>query len=125
MSDTADPFTRALVRMIQSGEFQKLLGCKENQTAAVSFHREHIYQVQLNRHTIVVETQDIETIRRKNAKQWQEIGPPVVSRNRIVLKRDTGKILQVPSWEMVKNQDAKYQRRSVKRIRKTVLIEAT
>ena len=103
MPDDSGQFKRSLLRMLQTGAFQTILGCEEGQCAAVRFHLERIYQVQLNRRTIVVQEQDREAVHRQTHGRWTLLGRPAVSRSRIVLDRDTRKILRAPGLGVAKS----------------------
>ena len=102
MAGEPEQFKHTLVRMLQSGVLQKFLGCEEGQAAAVEFHLGYIYQVQLNRHTIVVEEVETEEVRRKTQGDWVPVAPVSAHRNRIILERRTGKILRSPRWGVLK-----------------------
>jgi len=102
MAGEPEQFKHTLVQMLQSGTLQKFLGCEEGQTAAVEFHLGYVYQVQLNRHTMVVEELETEEVRRKTQGDWASVAPPSAHRNRIILDRRTGKILRAPRLGVLK-----------------------
>lgn len=103
MFDESGHFKRSLLRMLQTGAFQKFLDCEAGQTAAVAFHFGRVYRIDLHRRTMVVEEQDREAVRRQIRGQWKPLGHPYVSRNRVVLDRRTGKILRAPGWGVAKS----------------------
>lgn len=102
MAGEPEQFKHTLVQMLQSGMLQKFLGCEEGQPAAVEFHLGYVYQVQLNRHTMVVEELETEEVRRKAQGDWASIAPRSTHRSRIILDRHTGKILRAPRWGVLK-----------------------
>ena len=90
MLDKDHQFKRSLLRMMQAGAFEEMLECQAGQPAAVEFRLERVYQVHLRCRTIVLKERDSETVRRKLNGQWQRLGPPMVQRDRVVLKRRLG-----------------------------------
>ncbi len=95
MPGVQDQFKRSLLRMLQAGAFDEMLGCEHGQSAAVEFRLERVYRVHLRRRTIVLQERDSETVCRKLNGRWQRLGPPTVQQDRIVLKRHTGHPSQV------------------------------
>lgn len=96
MADDTEQFKRWLVRSLQEGTFEQLVGCEPGECAAVEFHLQRIYQVILNRRTAVVHDRDSETIRQRTHGRWHRLGPAIVRRERIVLARRRGRLLQSP-----------------------------
>lgn len=113
MPDDTDQFKRWLVRTLQAGTFEQLIGCEPGQCLAVEFHLQRVYRVRLNRHTVVVLDRDSEAIRQHTNGRWQRLGPAIVRRERIVLERRTGKLLAAPHLGMAATAPAK--RRSPRR----------
>ena len=87
MSDEHNQFKRSLLRMLQVGAFEEMLGCEDGQSAAVEFRLERVYRVQFRRRTIVLKERDSETVRRKLNGRWQRLGPSMVQQDRVVIKR--------------------------------------
>lgn len=89
-------FKQSLVRMLQIGTFEEMVGCQKGECTRVEFQLQTSYDIHLTRHTIVVEERDTEIIRRQVRGRWQRLGPTSVSKNRLIVERGTGKILQSP-----------------------------
>ena len=96
MPDEQDQFKRSLLRMMQAGAFDEMLGCEHGQSAAVEFRLERVYRVHLRRRTIVLKERDSETVRRKLNGRWQRLGPPTVQQDRVVLGRHSRNPSQAP-----------------------------
>lgn len=96
MPDDTEQFKRWLVRSLQQGTFEQLVGCESGECAAVEFRLQRIYRIILNRRTAIVYDRDSEAIRQRINGRWQRLGPATVRRDRIVLERRSGRLLQSP-----------------------------
>lgn len=96
MPDDTEQFKRWLVRSLQAGTFEQLVGCEPGECTAVEFRLQRIYRVRLNRQTVVVQDRDSEAIRQLTNGRWRRLGPAIVRRERLVLERRTGRLLQSP-----------------------------
>jgi len=86
-------FKRALLRMLQTGAFAKMLGCRNGCCAQIIFHLQRIYHVHFTERYIVLHERDVETVRRHTNGRWQRKHPLVYERDRIIIDRANGHIL--------------------------------
>lgn len=93
----SERFRCSLLRMIQAGTFEEIIGCQHGRCATVEFRLQHVYRVEFARQSIILREQEIETIRRYADGCWRRMRPTVLDRGRIVLERDSGRILESPS----------------------------
>ena len=104
-------FKRALLRMIQDGTLQEIMGCQDGECEKLEFHLQRIYHVHLARRYIVVHERDVETIRRHTSGRWRRMRPMIFRRGKIVIDRTSGKILQAPSLGVIQVPSRRPQRR--------------
>lgn len=89
-------FKRSLIRMLQTGIFQEIIGCRPGACARVEFRMLNSFEVQLTRRHAVVEERDVETVRRLTKGRWARLSPMVRRKDRIVIERSSGRILALP-----------------------------
>jgi hypothetical protein len=85
---------RTLIKMVQTGALQAFIGCKDHERARVEFWIQHVYEIRVNRRTIVMHERDVETVKRFANRRWKSIRPIVLDAGSVVLDRASGKILQ-------------------------------
>ena len=100
MATDGGEFKRSLVRLLQAGSFQDIVGCVAEGCTKVEFREETLYTVTLQPKTIVVREQEREVVRQYANGRWKPVTPTptVFDRGRIVIDRASGRILETPSW---------------------------
>jgi len=100
MATNGDQFKRSLVRLLQAGAFQDVLGGVEDGCTKVEFREQTVYLVSLKPRTIVVQERETEVVRQYVHGRWTPVAPTptVFDRGRVVIDRASGKILEAPSW---------------------------
>jgi len=120
MPDDSDQFKRSLLRMLQTGTFQEIVGCAPGERAEVEFHVTRIYRVQLTRQRIIMQERDVEMVRRQIGGRWKPLRHTTCSRGRIVMDRASGSILESPSLGVARPSRQVQKRREARR-KSTVL----
>ena len=91
-----ESFSNTLVRMLQAGSLEQILGCPVGQRAQVEFQITHRYRVHLTPKTMVVQEQEEEHVRRYAHRRLQPVRRAIFPRGRIIVDRRTKQMLQAP-----------------------------
>ena len=94
---------RIILRMLQSGALEELVGCRDRRCAQVELRLERVYRIEMKARTIVMHERDVERIRQKTGRRWKELGPNVAERGQVVLDRASGKVLQSPALGVLRS----------------------
>ena len=106
-----------ILRMLQSGALEELVGCRNRRCAQVELRLERVYQIEMKARTIVMRERDVERIRQKTGRRWKELGPNVAERGQVVLDRASGKVLQAPALGVLRSPPrSRYTRLPARRI---------
>ncbi|MBI3324326.1 MAG: hypothetical protein HYZ92_03505 [Candidatus Omnitrophica bacterium] len=101
--DPGHRFQQTLLRMLQEGRLQEILGCQDGRSATVEFHLERIYHLHVARRHITLAARDVELIRRRINGRWKRVGKAASDEGRIILDRLTTKVLTAPGLGRIRN----------------------
>ena len=92
--DSTHSFKWSLLRMLQAGTLQRIIGCADGACARIEFRLASIYHVHFTPQYIALHERESETIRHHRNGRWRTFRPSIIDRGRIIIERATGKIIQ-------------------------------
>lgn len=94
-----DAFRQSLLHMVEDGTFEEIVGVAGDQCGQVEFHLERVYQVHLTKKTVEVHEWEAERVRHQVGGPWRTFPPTIRHRQKLVLDRPTGAVLQISCVE--------------------------